>query len=279
MRAIIAVVVMAVAAQALWANLEQPAGYTYEQYVVDFGKDANAADYAERKALFEQEQMEYQQKQARAQPDRKAIVSRLKEGQYVYDKRDRPHKLGKVCRIQLNYVITVVLMYEDIPAQPNTMNRITRIKKTSDSIDVLHLVEELTEAQRTWIKEHEEKMAKWEASQKAKYLSLIGTLEVGQTKHLIEEPSHKLSFQRKSPAEISHQVAHKTGYWQHHSPYSATYYGSWCPLCNSEMTTTYCDNGGDLGRQETADHMVCTAPNCGCVRLFDYDGRDGALDM
>jgi cathepsin L len=45
--------VLAVAAQAIsWSNLEQPTGYTYEQYVADFGKDPNAPDYAARESLF-----------------------------------------------------------------------------------------------------------------------------------------------------------------------------------------------------------------------------------
>jgi len=50
----VAIVLLAAAAQAVWHNLEQPQGYSYEQYVVDFGKDANAVDYSTRKALFAQ---------------------------------------------------------------------------------------------------------------------------------------------------------------------------------------------------------------------------------
>jgi cathepsin L len=39
---------------ATWnGNLEQPQGMTYEQYVAQFGKDANAADYEVRKQLFQ----------------------------------------------------------------------------------------------------------------------------------------------------------------------------------------------------------------------------------
>jgi len=54
MRVLIAIVLFAVAANGLWANMEAPHGYTYEQYVADFGKSyATSAEYEMHKALFE----------------------------------------------------------------------------------------------------------------------------------------------------------------------------------------------------------------------------------
>jgi len=54
MRVIAVVLLFAVAANALWANLEDPHGYSFEQYVVDFGKSyATAGDFELHKALFE----------------------------------------------------------------------------------------------------------------------------------------------------------------------------------------------------------------------------------
>jgi len=53
-RAVLLVVLCAVAVNALWANLEQPEGYDYAQYLVDFGKSYESAEeYAVHKALFE----------------------------------------------------------------------------------------------------------------------------------------------------------------------------------------------------------------------------------
>jgi len=37
----------------MWANLEAPHGYTFEQYLVDFGKFYEPSEFAMRKALFE----------------------------------------------------------------------------------------------------------------------------------------------------------------------------------------------------------------------------------
>jgi len=53
MRVLVALVVCAVAVNALWADMEKPHGYTYEQYVVDFGKSwATSAEYELHKQLF-----------------------------------------------------------------------------------------------------------------------------------------------------------------------------------------------------------------------------------
>jgi len=227
----------------------------------------------ERKELARQEQMSYAQSQAQANQPRKAIVSNLHIGQYVCDKS--ANKIGKICRIRLDSKITVDLTYEDTPTEETSpLKRTMRSCHTTDHVDVLNLVVDLTDAQLTWIKEHNEKITRWETSQKAKFLSLLGTLEIGQTKDLLNEKVYKLQVQRKSPAQISHQVANKTGYWKDQAPYSVTLYGSQCPMCNSEMTKTHTDNGGDLGRAELDDIMVCTTQNCGFVRRFQYDGPD-----
>jgi len=54
MRAVLIVVLAcAIGANALWANMEQPHGYSFEQYLVDFGKSYTAEEYVLHKALFE----------------------------------------------------------------------------------------------------------------------------------------------------------------------------------------------------------------------------------
>jgi len=228
---------------------------------------------AERKELnnqlARQEQIELEH--SRGHQNQKAIVSTLKIGQYVCNKS--VNKIGKISRIRLDSKITVDLTFEDIPTEETSpLQRLLRLRTTSDHVDVLNLVVDLTEAQLTWIKEHNEKIANWEASQRAKFLSLLGNLEIGQTKELINEPKSKLIVQRKSPAEISHQVSNKTGYWQNQDPGSVPLYGSRCPLCNSEMTLTHIHNDGDLGKVDLADVMTCTSQNCGCVRSYEYEG-------
>jgi len=229
-------------------------------------------EYEEAKERARQKQKAFEE--SPEQQTRLSQISNLKVGQIIFCKKN--NKLGSISYIQskVSNQIQLSAIFKSLPnGDVSPLTRTTCHQEELTWIDPSEIVAELTEDQAIAVKQLNDKIEEWEVSQRAKFSQLVGTLEIGQTKELLNT-DRKLTVQRKTPAEIKVHLANFIGY-KHSIPGSVTKYSNLCPLCNSEMTITECFNDGDSpGRAEQKDTLVCTKENCGCVRIHTYDGGD-----